>query len=360
MLKKRGRMWWLDLWVGPKRVRRSLRTEERALAIERARDITLALRKPQPPGVVFDEFKVKYLEWAKQTKPASWRTEKYRVNIIGSWLNRAGLSTLDAITPHHLEQFRAWVMTKQIGHTTKVVGRSSANRYLALVRTMYNRARDWGVYEGPNPVSRVKFYRETGKAQPLSPADVRAILAAARTIAADPLSPAQAAVADLIEFLLNTGLRRSEALCLRWRDYTGTAISVVGKQDRRRTVPLNMAAQAIVERQPRDGAFVFPIPNRHQPDNLRRTVKHIRKLSGVSHFHLHLCRHYATTAMLGAGVDIQTAAEILGHTRMSTSLLYAHSSPERKTRAVEAIAAALPDTDAGHRPVDAHGEVADK
>jgi hypothetical protein len=42
--------------------------------------------------------------------------------------------------------------------------------------------------------------------------------------------------------------------------------------------------------------------------------------------------------------------EVLGHSRLSTSLLYAHTSPERKLRAVEAISI---DTQDGHRPVDA-------
>ena len=108
--------------------------------------------------------------------------------------------------------------------------------------------------------------------------------------------------------------------------------------------------QAVIERQPRISPFIFDMPNRHQPDNLRRTVRRIKKLSGVEYFHLHLCRHYAMTARLAAGVDIQTGTEVLGHSRLSTSLLYAHTSPERKLRAVEAISI---DTQDGHRPVDA-------
>lgn len=50
MLKKRGSVWWLDLWVGKHRLRRSLHTTERAVAIERARDLTVELRRPVPPG----------------------------------------------------------------------------------------------------------------------------------------------------------------------------------------------------------------------------------------------------------------------------------------------------------------------
>lgn len=330
-------IYWLDLIVSGHRYRRSLRTREKALAIMRARDMMAELRAPKPAGLLWSDFSPRYLEWAKQTKPASWQTEKYRVAIIRPWLEERGLLTLDSVNSYHIEQLRARIMTRKIGDTARTVGRSSANRYLAMIRTMYNRARDWGMYSGENPVSRVKLYRETGRARPLASAEVMAVLEAAERITADPRSPAQAAIVDLVILMLNTGLRRSEALNLRWRDYRGAELDIIGKQDRRRTVPLNAAARAVIERQRREDIFVFPIPNRHQPDNLRRTVKRIRKLSGVEHFHLHLCRHYAMTAMLAAGVDIQTAAEVLGHSRITTSLIYAHTSPERRRRAVEAI-----------------------
>ena len=59
--KRHGKNFWLDIWVGKKRVRRSLRTDERALAIERARDITVELRKPKPVGTDIAEFSKKYL-----------------------------------------------------------------------------------------------------------------------------------------------------------------------------------------------------------------------------------------------------------------------------------------------------------
>jgi hypothetical protein len=39
MIKKYGNTFWLDLRVGDRRIRRLLKTGERALGIERARDI---------------------------------------------------------------------------------------------------------------------------------------------------------------------------------------------------------------------------------------------------------------------------------------------------------------------------------
>lgn len=344
MITKRGNVWWLDIWVGHgktrKRVRRSLKTNERALALERARDVERELeRGPAKKGLLLSEFVPRYLEWAKQTIPASYRTDKGRAEHIVSWMAEKDAHAMEDITPYIVEQFRADVCRhdRRQKDPSKTAKRSTANRYCALLRSMFNRAKDWGAFEGPNPLSKVKFYRESDKARPLTDEDVVAIMNAAREIAKTPESPAQARMPDILELYLNTGLRRAELLRLRWQDYHDSLINVLGKGERRRDVPLNAAAEAVIRRQPKTSAYIFDLPNRHQPDMFRRTVARIRKLSSVSHFHLHLCRHYAATKMLMAGIDIQTVAEILGQTRLSTTLLYVHSTPERRRDAVRAI-----------------------
>lgn len=160
---------------------------------------------------------------------------------------------------------------------------------------------------------------------------------------AGPRSPVQKVIGSLIIFLFNTGLRKSEALNLRWQNLRDTNIDVLGKGKKWRKVPLNATAQRIIARQPRVSAYVFDIPNRHQMGLFRHTILQIRKKSRVPCFHLHLCRHWFTVALLRAGVDIKTVGDILGHSRIVMSLIYAHSSPDSRQQAVDAI-----DTKHGH------------
>lgn len=117
----------------------------------------------------------------------------------------------------------------------------------------------------------------------------------------------------------------------------GDEIKVHGKGDRARIVPLNQAATAIIGRQPRKTEFIFDIPNRTQPDPLRRTVLQVQKLTGIP-FHFHLLRHFFATSLLERGVDIVTISAILGHSKMMTSLLYSHTDKEKKKAAVGKIA----------------------
>jgi integrase len=327
----------LDIWCGKKRVRRSLHTSEHALAIERARDITVELRRPRPAGTPITEFTKTYLEWAKQTKPASCGTEKYRVAIIRLWFNNAGILTLSAITAQSVEQFRAYVMTRPVGHGDKKVGRTTANRYLALLRTMLNKAADWGMFEGRNPVSKVKFYREGAKVRPLTEDEVGRVLEAAREISASKhTSPTGRAIYDICRVVLNTGLRRSEVLNLRWADVGDDELQIRGKGGKVRMIPLNAEARSIIGRQYRAGSFVFAVPNRNASGVLRRVTETIARKTQV-HFHIHLLRHSFASRLLAAGVDVVTIGDILGHSAHMTTLLYAHSSPARKRQAVDML-----------------------
>jgi len=50
---------------------------------------------------------------------------------------------------------------------------------------------------------------------------------------------------------VNTGLRKSEIMNLKWMDFKGNEISVKGKADKNRRIPLNLGAKAIIIKQPR-------------------------------------------------------------------------------------------------------------
>jgi site-specific recombinase XerD len=341
-----GRNYHCDIWTGTERIRQSLHTSEYSLALARAHELArnAKARSGRPAGgIPLADFTKRYVEWAWETKPSSAKTEGYRADIILQWLKDQGVVRLEDVTAYHVEQFRAWIRERdrrrkpdengKQGASTK----STANRYCAQLRTMFNRAADWQVYDGPNPVKRVKFYRENNKAKPVEVAELKAVLVAARTISAQNWSPAQKAIADLIEFGVNTGLRLHELLSLKWRQIRDDTLDITGKGDKSRTIPLNAKSRAILARQPQRGEFVWDIPNRASQAVLRKTIVRVRKLSGVAHFHMHLTRHYFMTALLAAGVDLQTIADLMGHSRITTALIYAHGSPERRRAAVDRL-----------------------
>jgi integrase len=212
---------------------------------------------------------------------------------------------------------------------------------MQILRALFYRAAEWGDYHGENPLRRVKFYREEQNLRPLTPEETTAIMAAARAISKNAKSPLQKCFADLCEFALNTGMRKSEILGLKWVDIRAGEAIIKGKGEKGRAVPLNQPAKAVVDRQdrgrPGEGAeFVFDIPNRQQPDLFRRTTFQISKAAKVP-FNFHLLRHACATRMLERGADVVTISAILGHSRSMTTLLYSHTDATRKRKAVEAL-----------------------
>jgi site-specific recombinase XerD len=48
-------------------------------------------------------------------------------------------------------------------------------------------------------------------------------------------------------------------------------------------------------------------------------------------------RHYFATCLIEKGVDLITIAAILGHSKLTTSLLYAHTDKERIVKALNIL-----------------------
>jgi len=162
------------------------------------------------------------------------------------------------------------------------------------------------------------------------------VLRVAKDIGQKPHSILQKNFYDLCIFALNTGMRKSEILNLKWKDIQGDEITIKGKGDKIRIIPLNAIALKIIQKNAHRNEYVFNILNRHQPDLMRRTVNQIKKQTGID-FHFHLLRHYFTTKLVEKGVDFVTISGLLGHSKTMTSLLYSHTNGEKKKRAVDTL-----------------------
>jgi integrase len=172
-----------------------------------------------------------------------------------------------------------------------------------------------------------------------------------------------------------TGLRRGEALALKWTDVDldaglirvrGTLGRVDGeltttepKTDRsRRTVPLSPAiVEALRAHRKRQRAekmharniwteqgLVFCTEAGHhvEPRNLLRVIETAARKASVKGVGVHTLRHSAATAWLEAGVHIKTAADLLGHSSIAiTGDIYSHASDDSARAAVEGLSATL-------------------
>lgn len=142
----------------------------------------------------------------------------------------------------------------------------------------------------------------------------------------------------LLELLYGSGIRVSE-LCqldLGAVDLTAGAVSVWGKGNKERRVPLSKPAADAIASWLSIRGDVLPISggsamfgnergNRITPRDVRRIVD--RRSSVPTH--PHALRHSFATHLLDGGADLRAVQELLGHSDVATTQRYTHVSKER-------------------------------
>jgi integrase len=269
-----------------------------------------------------------------------------------------GSIPLDRLRPTPVE---AWIVELR----GRGLADSSIRSAYAVLRAILDTAvRDGAISRNPaSLVARPKVaHRE---AMFLSPAEVRQLLAAM----------AETRFGPLVELLVRTGLRRGEALALRWSDVDLTAglVRVRGTLARvdgelqvsppktaksRRTVPLSMVAVEVLKGQKTrqaaersragsvwmDTGYVFTTETgrAQDPRNALRAVQTAAKRLGLEGVGLHTLRPSAASVMLVAGVPLTTVSEVLGHASISvTGDIYSHVSPDVSREALDSLSRAL-------------------
>ncbi len=156
----------------------------------------------------------------------------------------------------------------------------------------------------------------------------------------------------LIPFLIDTGLRISEALALTWehvglKPKQGASLGWVyvakGKSKyAKRHVPLTERSLQILSdmKKSSTSTFLFPAENgeqlsRHWPSEQFRTLRKAMKLP--KDCVVHACRHTFCTRLGEAGADAFVSQRLAGHSRIVISQRYVHPTPERLEQAVSRL-----------------------
>ena len=137
----------------------------------------------------------------------------------------------------------------------------------------------------------------------------------------------------VLTLLYGCGLRISEGLSLIRADAPlGDTVRIVGKGSKTRIVPILPAVREAVEAylalqpfvlQPRDALFRARRGGPLSPRHVQATVQRLRGRLGLpASATPHALRHSFATHLLGAGADLRSIQELLGHASLSTTQKY--------------------------------------
>ena len=311
--------------------------------------------KPPRVDILFTAWIELWLEQKKnEVRLTSWETYRYYIRkYIHPFFEPLGLK-LTEVNPQHIQDFYNL-------HIKAGLSPSSVHCYSKVLQGALKEAY-WKELIPSNPAERAtrpKRNRYEGKAYTAKQAQKLLAVIQGRSIEA------------VVKLALFYGLRRSEAIGLRWRDIdfeTDTILicNTIVSQDTvveqeltktrssRRTlhIPadvktylLDLKAEQDKRRRrmgrgyhPGDYVCCQEDGNPFNPNYVTIRFKQILEEEGLPPIRFHDLRHTAASLLIEQGVMLVQVSKLLGHEKISTTVdIYGHLSKESKKESVEAM-----------------------
>ena len=236
--------------------------------------------------------------------------EKYKLNLISkSWLGEIPVINLNK---HHVNQYR--------DDRLKDVKSGTVRSDLMLIKKVINTSiSQWGYGLPSNPLDSVVMPSpHKPRTRRVSEQELKQLLKYAK-------SNRNIYIAPIIEFAIETGMRRSEILKLKWENIdNGIASLYETKNGEDRHIPLTRHAQRILNKLSKVSDYVFPFT----ADCLKSALNRIKTKSGIKDLRFHDLRHESVSRFFEMGLSIPEVALISGHKDVRQLFRYTHLKPE--------------------------------
>lgn len=324
---KRQDRWVADFYIGGrfgKRVRRVFKLKEHAETFERNEKLNEfkgEIGAKHVKDICLKPFIEKYRELHSPTKsPSSRHRDEFTFNHILKFFGNPLLKQLCVEVIESYKAFRA----KKVQITT-------VNKELDLLKSVLNRAVDWG-YLRINPATMVKKFKE----------DVKEPIFLNKSEGSRLIGVAKGQIRTMIVLGLCSGLRKTEMFNLTWADvdFVEKQLRVrISKGKSFRVIPLNDLLWKTLMSHPRHKSSQFILHNSDGSKwkDVRWSFQKTVKEAGLPEKTFHSLRHSFVTNLVSEGVDLRVVQELAGHKDLRTTMRYAHLTPNRLTDSVKKL-----------------------
>ena len=265
-----------------------------------------AIRDEMTFEALFGEYMEKYSKVHKR----SWRYDEREVNkFLSHWFKRK----ISSITKSEVERLHA-----EIG---KENGLYQANWLLERIRSIFNKAIDWG-WEGSNPATGIKKFKEQSRDRFLQPDELPAFFEA---LANEPNEAAR----DFFLISLLTGARKSNTLAMRWKDINFTTATwriEDTKNGDPQTIHLPTQAMEILKERKlhSESPWVFPGGGKsgHLADPKKAWTRILTE-AGIENLRIHDLRRTLGSYQAATGANGYIIGKSLGHRSQQSTAIYA-------------------------------------
>jgi site-specific recombinase XerD len=323
---RRGDIYWLAYHRHGKLYRESLKTKDLTTAkfLQAQKDKDLSTGTVPTLGALISTLKDEYKAAFEHHKTK--RTHAEDLARIKHFIDWAQVVKVSDITEKKLQDYFNYRINTDTKELRKLVP-NTVNRIMASLKTFLNFAvRRRYIFE--NPIRGIKHYRlPHNPPRFLTDDEVKRILKAA----------ARTDLGALVATAIYTGMRKSELFNLEWTDidFPAGTITVRNKEGfttkskRFRIIPIHTALRRILWPLRAKEGRCFDVTNDRRV--FRRIVRKAKIQGDIG---LHTLRHTFASHLIMNGVDIVTVSKLLGHSSISTTMIYSHLTGDHIKTAV--------------------------
>ncbi|PKN46194.1 MAG: hypothetical protein CVU59_06790 [Deltaproteobacteria bacterium HGW-Deltaproteobacteria-17] len=289
---------------------------------------------PEADPITLDELAAQYLEWATANKKDRGYNDeiRYRLHLRP----KLGKRLLTEITLKDLEDLRTKLAKK--------LSAQSIDHVFKLLKAMLNKATDWNLFTGKNPV-------ESLKSKPLNNARVRFLTRDEARALLDALAP-HPDMHDMALLSLGSGMRFGEVAALQWQDINfETELAHVrdakGGHDRFAQLKGHVKQMLLDrrERLSRVSGYIFTNTKDEPYPEVPRVYNKAVDAIGLNDTStdakdkvvFHTLRHTFASWLAIQGTPLYTIQRLMGHKSIKMTERYAHLCPDVQATAVETM-----------------------
>jgi len=303
-------------------------------------DEAIPIQKKKKQSITFDEFfNQKYLPFAESNKSrTSYTREK---QLYNTWIKPTiGDKALKDISSFDIEKIKK--IMKDEGKAPRTIEYA-----IAVIRQVFNKALDWGIYTKTNPASKVKKPKKDNRRMRfLTKEEAERLL--------KELKEHSIQVYEMAYLSLYTGMRFGEITNLTWQDidFQNGIITIKDpKNDESRVAYLTDNLKELLtnkykREKPKDPSeLLFKDSNGNKITKVShtffRTVNKLGLNDGITDPRdkvvFHTLRHTFASWLAIQGTPIYTIKELMGHKTLAMTERYSHLIPDAKREAVEKL-----------------------